>query len=130
MYSEKVINARLDAFDAAHKWRPTYHSLEWANEFKAYIESVISMESNSKTSYVSLAQNLTEKRKKEIRQAVINEQVLCGLDSNYWESRYAYICDEQGQIYKFKESGMSQQVFDSVISDFDEKQVSIRDLMP
>ena len=124
IYSAKVINANLEEFAARHGWMPTYHSLEWANEFKAYIESVITMESNSKTSYVSLAQNLTEKRKKEIRQAVINEQVLCGLDSGYWERNYAFVCNEQGQIYKFK-NRMSQTVFDSVIAEFDEKQVSI-----
>ena len=124
MYSQKVIDFNLEEFAAREKWMPERHSLEWVNEFKAYIESITSMESNSKTSYVSLAKNLTEKRKKEIRQHVINEQVLCGLDSSYFESRYAYICDEQGQIYKFK-NRMSQDVFDSVIAEFDEKQVSI-----
>jgi hypothetical protein len=48
----------------------------------------------------------------------------CGLDSGYWERNYAWVCDEKGQIFKFK-NRKSQEVFDSIIAEFDEKGVSI-----
>jgi len=48
----------------------------------------------------------------------------CSMSSEYWESRFAFVCDEKGQIYKFSPR-LSQRIYDSVISDFDEKQVSI-----
>ena len=46
------------------------------------------------------------------------------MDSHYFESRYAYVCDEKGEIFKFQ-NRKSQDVFDNVIADFDEQQVSI-----
>jgi len=67
---------------------------------------------------------MTERLRLEIRRWIENEQVLCGFDSGYWETRYAYVCNEEGQIYKYQPR-MSQRILDSVISEFDEKQVSI-----
>lgn len=53
-----------------------------------------------------------------------NEQVLCGLDSSYWERNYAWVCNEKGEIIKFK-NRLSQKIYDEVVASFDEKQVSI-----
>ena len=124
MYSERVIVANLNEFASREGWMPTYHTLEQVDEFKHYIDSIVKIESNSRSSYVTLTRTISEKRRKEVWHWVENEQALCGLDSNYFESRYAYVCNEKGQIYKFK-NRLSQQIFDSVIADFDEKQVSI-----
>lgn len=105
---------------------PTYHTLAQVEDFKEYIDSLVSIESNSKTSTVSLRPDkpISSTRCAEISRWIENEQVLCALDNRYWESRYAYICDEQGRIYKFK-NRKSQEVLDAIISDFDERQVSI-----
>jgi len=124
MYSERVIVANLNEFASREGWMPTYHTLEQVDEFKHYIDSIVKIESNSRSSYVTLTRTISEKRRKEVWHWVENEQALCGLDSNYFESRYAYVCNEKGQIYKFK-NRLSQQIFDSVIADFDERQVSI-----
>ena len=124
MYSERVIVANLNEFASREGWMPTYHTLEQVDEFKHYIDSIVKIESNSRSSYVTLTRTISEKRRKEVWHWVENEQALCGLDSNYFETRYAYVCNEKGQIYKFK-NRLSQQIFDSVIADFDEKQVSI-----
>ena len=97
-------------------------------DFSAYINSITRSDSNTKTSIISVTARLTEKRQREIRRWIENEQVLCGLDSNYWESRYAFVCDEKGQIFKFA-NRRSQEVFDAVIAEFDEKQVSIELLL-
>ncbi|CAN5951043.1 unnamed protein product [Sphagnum jensenii] len=42
----------------------------------------------------------------------------------YWAKNYAFVCDEQGQIFKFFPR-KSQEIYRSIISEFDEKQVSI-----
>jgi hypothetical protein len=124
MYCEKIVLRNLDEFAAREGWMPVYHSLEQVEEFKRYIDSLVKIESNSRSSYVTLQRPITQKRQKEIWRWIENEQALCGLDSGYFESRYAYVCDEKGQIFKFQ-NRLSQKIFDGVIAGFDEKQVSI-----
>ena len=68
--------------------------------------------------------SITEKRQKEIKRWIENEQALCALDANYWETRYAFVCDEKGQIYKYQPR-LSQRILDEVIAEFDAGQVSI-----
>jgi len=125
MYSEKIIVQNLDKFAAREGWMPTPHTFAQVEEFKHYIDSIVKIESNSRSSYISLVRSITEKRRKEIWRWVENEQVMCALDSSYFDDCYAYVCNEGGEIFKFK-NRKSQEVFDSVIADFDEKQVAIR----
>jgi hypothetical protein len=124
MYSPRVVEANLDAFEAAERWRPVYHSLDQVLEFKSYIDSITKVDSNIRNSYVTITRKLTARRQKEIRRWVENEQVLCSLDSGYFERIYAYICDEKGEIFKFL-NRKSQDVFDSILEEFDDKQVAI-----
>jgi hypothetical protein len=125
MYSQRIIQSNLAEFELRNGWMPVYHSLGQVEEFKHYIDSLIKMESNSRSSYITLIKTISQKRKEEIRRWIENEQVLCALDSEYFESRYAYVCDEGGTIFKFK-NRKSQEVYDSVIAGFDELQVAIR----
>ena len=104
---------------------PLPHSFAEVEEFKRYINGITSIETNSRSSYISLSKTVIQRRKEEIRRWIENEQALCGLDSEYFESRYAYVCNEGGEIYKFK-NRKSQEIFDQVISDFDAQQVAIR----
>jgi hypothetical protein len=124
MYSQKIINARCDEFTRQNGWEPIRHSYEQVKEFSAYIETLVKKESNSKNTYLTISKPITARRGNEIKHWIENEQVLCALDSSYWEQNYAFVCDEKGQIYKFSPR-LSQRIYDSVISDFDEKQVSI-----
>ncbi len=103
---------------------PTYHSIEEVNEFKSYVNSITEIDRNSARAYFTFKRDITAKRAKEIRQWVHNEQILCMFDSDYFESRYAFICDEKGEIFKFK-NRVAQQLFDNIIADFDEQQVAI-----
>lgn len=73
---------------------------------------------------MDLIKEITQKRANEIRRWIENEQALCSLDSNYFETRYAWICDEKGDIFKFQ-NRKAQEVFDNIISEFDEQQVAI-----
>jgi hypothetical protein len=124
LYSEKIILRNLDEFAAREGWMPTYHTYDEVCEFSAYLNTLIEMESNSKSSYIKVIKPITQRRQKEIARFIENEQALCGLDSSYWEKNFAWVCDEKGQIFKFK-NRKSQDVFDAIVADFDEKQVSI-----
>jgi hypothetical protein len=124
MYSQKIINSSLELFEEDNGWLPHYHSYDEVLEFTKYVDSLIRIESNSKSSYINLVKKISESRQKEIRHWIQNEQALCSLDNNYWTKNYAWVADEKGQIFKFK-SRKSQEVFDSVVAGFDEDQVSI-----
>jgi len=125
MYSEKIILRNLDEFAAREGWMPTPHTLDQVDEFKHYIDSLVKIETNSRSSYITLVRAITQKRQKEIWRWIENEQALCALNSDYFESRYGFVCNEGGEIFKFR-NRKSQEIFDSVIADFDERQVAIR----
>lgn len=124
MYSQRIILQNLDEFAARERWTPVPHSVAQIEEFKAYIDSIIKTEERGRGLRVDLIKEITQKRANEIRRWIENEQVLCALDSNYFETRYAWICDEKGDIFKFQ-NRKAQEVFDNIISEFDEQQVAI-----
>ena len=124
MYSEIIIIQNLELFAAREGWMPYYHTVEQIEEFKAYVNSIIAHDSKGRNNYYDLKKEISENRAKEIRRWVENEQVLCMFDSAYFESRYAWVCDEKGEIFKFK-NRMAQEIYDNVLADFDEQQVSI-----
>jgi len=103
---------------------PVYHTLEEVEKFKNMMETIVTFDSNTKSTWIKSVAPMTDKRKSEIKKFMENEIILCSLDSNYWETRYAWVCDQSGQIYKYQPR-LSQRILDSVIADFDEKQVSI-----
>src|ERR1700677_4654373 len=125
MYSEKIILSNLEEFAAREAWYPVYHTQDEVREFTAYVDKLIETESNSKSTYITNIKNITERRKQEVRRWVENERVICGLDSGYWESRYAYVVDEAGNEKKFV-NRRSQDVFDSVIGYLEEQQAGIQ----
>jgi hypothetical protein len=93
-------------------------------EFIKYVDKLTHIESNSKSSTITLKQKISASRQQEIREWIQNEQALCALDAMYWATRYAWVVDEQGQVFKFQPR-QSQKIYQSIIADFDEKQVSI-----
>jgi hypothetical protein len=101
------------------------HTLGQVQEFTAYIKSITKIESNSKGSWIDSVASMTEKRRQEIRRWVQNEQVLCGLDYHYWRDNYSYVVDEGGQVKKFA-NRRSQDVFDAVVADLEERQAGIQ----
>lgn len=124
MYSESVILSKLADFERKNGWALEYHSLAWVEEFKDYIASITSVDANTRNSYVEINQKITKDRADWIRRQIQNEQSLCTIDSSYWETRYAYISDNGSDIYKFQ-NRKSQEVFDSIIAQFDLDQVAI-----
>lgn len=124
MYSPAVVLKKLAEFERLNGWSLIYHTLAEVEEFKAYIASITKVDANSRNSYIDLTSKLTMRRAEEIRRWVQNEQSLCTIDASYWESRYAYITDNASNIYKFQ-NRKSQEVFDSIIAQFDEDEVAI-----
>jgi hypothetical protein len=114
----------LTSFRTLNGWEPVRHSIDQIKEFTAYINSITKSDQNSKNTYITLTKRLTEQRLKEIKRWIQNEQILCTVDSSYFETRYAYICDEKGEIYQFQ-NRVSQTIFDAVIAHFEELEVAI-----
>lgn len=126
MYSPVVIAKTLDTFEAQNGWRPEYHTLGEVDEWKAYLESLVDIEENQagKSYYIKDGLRLTQARQKQIQKFIINEQFLCFADSAYWESRYAWICDDKNEIFRYKPR-KSQQIFHKILEPFDENQFAI-----
>jgi hypothetical protein len=79
----------------------------------------VRVEENSKNSYYELTREITAKRAKDIRRWIENEQLLCMLDNKYFESRYAFVCDEKGDIFQFS-NRLGQSVIDNVSAEAEE----------
>ena len=124
MYSPRIIQQKLDNFSRDNGWEPTYHSIEQIREFKEYIGKITKSDANSRNITISITKRLTEDRLKQVKRWVENEQILCTIDSNYFETRYGFICDEKGDIFQFR-NRKSQEVFDSVVAHFEELEVAI-----
>jgi hypothetical protein len=124
MYARRIIESKRQAFARRHHWEPVYHSLAQVDEFKNYVKSITKIESNSKHMYIDLSKRLTQSRLDEIQNWVQNEQILCSIDESYWVTRYAYICDEKGEIFRFRPR-QSQEAFDRVVAGFEDKEVAI-----
>lgn len=114
----------LEAFHRREGWLPVEHTQAQVDEFKEYIDKITTQDRNKKSLRIELNQTLTSKRANEIRRWIENEQIMCCLSAGYFEDRYAYVCDEKGEIFKFK-NRKGQEVYDNVIADFDEQQVAI-----
>lgn len=120
MYAPKVIEKNLETFADNAGWMPVRHTLAEVDELKQEIDSLVRVESNSQNSYISLAKRIGQRRQEQIRRKVENEQVLCALDSGYFESRYAYVTDESGNVVKFS-NRKSQEVIDAIFAEEEEE---------
>jgi len=124
VYSPRLTAAKLKAFVELNHWEPVPHTIEQIKEFTAYLAAITTTDQNSKNGYIRITKRLTEERLSEIKRFIQNEQILCTVDEGYWSERYAYICDEKGDIFQFK-NRKSQEIFDVVVAHFDELEVAI-----
>ena len=126
MYSPRVVQKTLDDFAVREGWEPVPHSVAEVIEFNQYIDSIVEIQRNQVNRYIDFKQGLriTERRKAEIKHWIENEQFMSFADANYWMSRYGWICNEAGDIFRFSPR-KSQQVFTHVLEPFDEQQVAI-----
>ncbi len=124
MYSEKKTQEDLDRFEKSVGWRPTAHTLEEVEEFKKYVDSITKVETNSRSSYVCCTENITPKRQENVKRWIENEQAMCSIDCSYFESRYAFIRNESGEMQKFK-NRKSQVLIDAVMAEAEDQDRAI-----
>jgi hypothetical protein len=124
MYSPRLIEAKLQSFRIKNGWEPIRHTIAQVKEFIAYIDTITKTEGNSRSMSFEVNRRLSSNRYKEIQQWIQNEQIMCSIDEGYWSSRYAYICDEKGEIFQFQPR-KSQEVFDAVVAHFEDLEVAI-----
>src|SRR5258706_11014118 len=101
MYHPRIIESKLTEFAAKNGWMPERRSLEAVNELKSEIAAITETRSNQKNTYITIKQSLTSARMKEIKRKIENEQVMCAVDQQYWATRYAFICNAEGEIFKY-----------------------------
>lgn len=128
MYSRRIIDNRIrefmDAKPEDERWEPVYHSVGQIQDFCDYIDRITKVTSNEKRSFYEITVPLTVNKQRTITRWIQNEQILCSVDSSYWETRYGYLCDEKGQIIKFH-NRTGQEIFDQVVADLEDLEVAI-----
>jgi hypothetical protein len=120
MYSPRVIEACLYEFKGIQGWMPEYHSVEEVEKFNAHLDSLVDIESNTRSSTISFKRDF---KNREMRW-MTNERVLCSFDAQYFKTRYGWLCDEKNEYFRYKPR-QSQLAFHSILSHFDELQVAI-----
>lgn len=126
MYSPSVIGKVLDDFEMREGWRPEYHSPGEVEEFKSYIESITTIEQTERNQYIDFKPGLrlTQNKINQVKRWLKNEKFLCFADASYFMTRYAYICNEAGDIMKFQ-LRLSQEIFLHILEEFDDQQIAI-----
>jgi hypothetical protein len=128
VYSRRIIDQKISAFmdamPADQRWTPVYHSVGQIQDFCDYIDRITKVTSNEKRSFYEIKVPLTTNKQRAIKRWIQNEQILCSVDSSYWETRYGYLCDEKGQIIKFH-NRTGQEIFDQVVADLEDREVAI-----
>jgi hypothetical protein len=124
MYSSKIILNNLEAFARQEGWMPVYHSRDQIADFCDYLKKITETVVRGRNYYTRIKVPLSAKRAKDIRRWIENEQALCAFDSSYFEDRYAWVCDEKGNIFKFT-NRKAQEIFDNLLAEFDDLQVAV-----
>jgi hypothetical protein len=115
MYAQSRIAESLEGFHSRHGFLPEYHSIEEVEKANRLIAEDCREDSKGNIIF-----HPTPSQKRWI----LNERGLCWADSSYFETRYAYIVDHTNNVMKFS-NRRSQEVFDEIIAQFDEKLVAI-----
>jgi hypothetical protein len=124
MYAQRLIELKMRQWAIDNGWELVYHSVDQVQEFIQYIQSITKVEATSRRQTFDMVSSLPPERIRYVKRFIQNEQMLCTYDEGYWASRYAYICDEKGEILKFVPRE-SQKVFDSIVAHFEDLEVAI-----
>jgi len=125
MYARSVIDEKLRVQEQFLGWRPEYHSLDEVDRFNTHIKE-LELGPREKGGFPTVWSDLYLKRPLTKKETwwMRNERALCKCDANYFKTRYAYICDEEGNVMRYVPR-RSQEVFNEIIAEFDEKQLAI-----
>ena len=117
MYSESIVNERLEIACNELGYMPEYHSVEEVDRFIANMDKAMKLDSANKP-YFSRMLSPAEYR------FIENEKILCASDAAYALTRYCWLSDENNNSVRFKFRGSQSILFD-VISDLESQRAAI-----
>jgi hypothetical protein len=117
MYSQPVIDEKLKIAGMYLGWTPVLHSIDEVDRFNEHMKTLLEETDNRD---IVLRRELTKKEVWWIR----NERAICRADAMYFKTRYAWICDEEGNVLRYMPR-VGQIVFNRIIAAFDEAQIAI-----
>jgi len=127
MYSEKVTKEVLDDFARQNGWMPTYHSPAEVQEFNAYIDSILDVNSNTRgrSFWWKNGKSPSAERVKWIRRWIENEQFCCFASAEYFVTRYGRIRDAEERVIPFQ-FRLGQKIFLQALAEADDLQSAIQ----
>jgi hypothetical protein len=125
VFSRKVVERKLDSFEAKNKWRPVQHSVEECDRMAKHLnsEGPNGVIYTTRTGVIELARELKKWEADWIR----NERLMCAISCEYYLTRYYMITSEAedgaGNVMHFVfRSG--QRVFYNILEELDDMGVS------
>lgn len=113
MYSQKIVDQRIEFAERELGFKLVYHSTEEVDKFIAHLHQ---WEVKNDDGSSSFNRKLTQSE----RRFIVNERALVTCDASYFLTRYAYLSDETNTrvLYKFRDT---QRMYFNVISDLEEQ---------
>lgn len=127
MYSRRIVDSVIDAFEQKNRWRPVYREPWEIDDFDAYLKSITVPFSNKLGTSFEWKQGKepTAKRAAWIKRWCHNERFLCFADAEYFITRYAKIRAVDERIIAM-ELRLGQKIFLEVLREFDDLQLAIQ----
>lgn len=126
MYSKTQTNRKIERWIAAGQFRPEYHSLADCERSISHLNSLV--ETDFETGNI-ISQRDPDRRPEETLTPdevrwIENETVLCRIDFRYWVSRYAWIKNDEDQVFRFN-AWRSQSIFLDIVAEMEDEQIAI-----
>lgn len=117
MYSQEIVDIRLDIAKEALGWPLEYHSISEVDQFTDHLAK--SERYNPKGEFCFSR----ELKPWEFR-FIQNEKYLCQADAAYWLTRFAHVANESDQNVRFKFRD-TQKIYFSVMSELEARRAAI-----
>jgi hypothetical protein len=119
MYSRNKIQKRIEIAETEFRLAPEYHSVEDVIAFESHLHSK-GMYILDDSGHIKGIQNLTDFE----HDWMLNEQILCKCDADYFLTRYAFLIDDMGVIRRYIHR-VAQRIMFNIIADLEERESSI-----
>jgi len=119
VYSRTKVAWRLSQAAALHHFEPQYHSVADVAAFESHLTS------NDKYARDKYGQRTGTQSLDAAEAAwILNEQILCQCDADYFLTRYVYLIDEKGLVTHFVPR-VAQRILFDIIADLEEREAAI-----
>jgi hypothetical protein len=119
VYSQSKVNQKLDMAEAKMGWRAARHSIADIISFEDHLKrhNKYKLDEEGK---INGLQNITP----DEHQWMLNDQVLCTCDAEYYLTRFCFLKNEQNIIERFK-MRVPQKLYFDIICDLEERDAAI-----